>query len=575
MRLAIASGKGGTGKTTVAVSLALSLATANAASAPLFLDCDVEEPNAALFLRPEITAQHDVGLLIPVVDMDRCTACGRCAEVCEYHAITVIGKQVLVFPELCHGCGSCMRQCPEVAIHETLNLVGTLEEGIAGTVEFFQGTLNVGEATAVPVIRQLKQWAIPPDVGDRPVILDAPPGTSCPVVETMRGADAALLVTEPTPFGLHDLRVAVQVARDELGLPVAVVVNRDGVDAYCATEGLPILLRIPLERVIAEGIARGETLIAIRPEYQTRLVELWKRITELFMKQLVILSGKGGTGKTTVTAALAHLAAQDRRIVLADADVDAANLGLVLAPVTEETHDFTGGRIAVIDPAACIACGRCAEVCRFDAVRPGDTYTVDPIACEGCAACSYECPAEAIEMQSQCAGQWFVATTRYGPLYHAHLFAGQENSGKLVTLVKQMARLRALDDEADLLLVDGPPGIGCPVIATLSGAHLALIVTEPTVSGAHDLERALGLAAHFNIPATVLLNKADLSPMQAETISAYCAAQDIPLVGHLPYDSTVTEAMVRGEPVTAGNGPVSAALHEAWTCLRQQIFDSA
>ncbi len=282
MKLAIASGKGGTGKTTVAVSLALSLATA--AVPPLFLDCDVEEPNAALFLRPEMTVRRDVGLLIPVVDMARCTACGRCAEVCEYHAITVIGKQVLVFPELCHGCGSCTRRCPEGAIHETLNVMGTLEKGVAGAVEFFQGTLNVGEAMAVPVIRQLKQWAIPPDVGDRPVILDAPPGASCPVVETMRGADVVLLVTEPTPFGLHDLRVAVQVARDELGLPVAVVVNRDGVgddgvDAYCAAEGLPILLRIPLERAIAEGIANGATLIDIRPEYRARFIALWDELS--------------------------------------------------------------------------------------------------------------------------------------------------------------------------------------------------------------------------------------------------------------------------------------------------------
>ncbi|MBN2391565.1 MAG: ATP-binding protein [Anaerolineae bacterium] len=290
MRLAIASGKGGTGKTTVAVSLALSLATASPPSSPLFLDCDVEEPNAALFLRPEITAQRDVGLLIPDVDMARCTACGRCAEVCEYHAITVIGKQVLVFPELCHGCGSCMRQCPEHAIHETLNLMGIVERGIAragtGEVEFFNGTLDVGAAMAVPVIRQLKQWAIPPDKNGRPVILDAPPGASCPVVETMRDADAVLLVTEPTPFGLHDLRVAVQVARDELGLPVAVVVNRDGVgddgvDAYCAAENLPILLRIPLERAIAEGIANGESLVAIRPEYRARFVALWGQLEGL------------------------------------------------------------------------------------------------------------------------------------------------------------------------------------------------------------------------------------------------------------------------------------------------------
>jgi len=288
------------------------------------------------------------------------------------------------------------------------------------------------------------------------------------------------------------------------------------------------------------------------------------------MKQLVILSGKGGTGKTTVTAALTHLAAQDHQIVLADADVDAANLGLVLSPVTQETHDFTGGRVAVVDAAHCIACGRCAEVCRFDAVVPGDTYSVDPIACEGCAACFYECPANAISMQPQRAGQWFVATTRYGPLYHAHLFAGQENSGKLVTLVKQMARLRTFDDEADLLLVDGPPGIGCAVIAALSGADLALIVTEPTVSGVHDLERALGLATHFQIPAAVLLNKADLSAVQAETITTYCAANNIPLVGRLPYDSAVTDAMVRGEPITASDSPAAEALRAAWAVLQKQ-----
>jgi MinD superfamily P-loop ATPase len=290
------------------------------------------------------------------------------------------------------------------------------------------------------------------------------------------------------------------------------------------------------------------------------------------MKQLVILSGKGGTGKTTVTAALAYLAAQTYSVVLADADVDAANLGLVLAPVTQETHDFTGGKIAVIDPAACIVCGRCAEVCRFDAVRPGDAYAVDPIACEGCAACVYECPVNAIAMQPQRAGQWFVAATRYGPLYHAHLFAGQENSGKLVTLVKQMARLRAFDDAADLLLVDGPPGIGCPVIAALAGADLALIVAEPTVSGIHDVERALELATHFQISAAILLNKSDLSPTQAAAITAYCAAQDIPLVGRLPYAPAVTEAMVRGEPVTATAGPVADALRAAWDTVRARLY---
>ncbi|NMC02873.1 MAG: P-loop NTPase [Chloroflexi bacterium] len=289
------------------------------------------------------------------------------------------------------------------------------------------------------------------------------------------------------------------------------------------------------------------------------------------MKQLVILSGKGGTGKTTVAAALAHLAAQTHSVVLADADVDAANLGLVLAPVTQEMHDFTGGKVAEIDPAVCSACGRCAEVCRFDAVRAGTVTTVDPLACEGCAACYYECPVEAITMTPQRAGQWFVADTRYGPLYHAHLFAGQENSGKLVTLVKQMARLRTLDDQAELLLVDGPPGIGCPVIAALAGADLVLIVTEPTISGAHDLVRILGVAAHFQARAAVLLNKTDLNPAQAETIAATCAERDIPLVGTLPYDPAVTESMVRGEPVTMGDGAVAAALREVWAVLQAHL----
>jgi MinD superfamily P-loop ATPase len=289
MIITVASGKGGTGKTTVAVSLAVSLAESVNPANPLFLDCDVEEPNAALFLRPTIQQRREVGQMIPEVDLQKCTYCGRCAEVCQYNAIAVVGEKVLVFPELCHGCGSCTLNCPTEAIHEVLDVIGTIERGWAGPVEFGQGTMNVGEPMAVPIIRQLKQWAIPSDHGNRPVILDAPPGTACPVVESMRGADFVLMVTEPTPFGLHDLRLAVQVARDELELPVGVVINRDGVgdqgvDEYCAAESIPILMRIPLDRRIAEAYSDGGVLVETLPEYRGQFQNLYAAIGRLVEK---------------------------------------------------------------------------------------------------------------------------------------------------------------------------------------------------------------------------------------------------------------------------------------------------
>jgi MinD superfamily P-loop ATPase len=291
------------------------------------------------------------------------------------------------------------------------------------------------------------------------------------------------------------------------------------------------------------------------------------------MKQLVILSGKGGTGKTSVAAALAHLASQELPLVLADADVDAANLELVLEPNRLETNRFMGGQVAIIDPDLCQLCGRCQEVCRFDAVSRRDlAYQIDPLACEGCNSCVYQCPEKAIRSEEQQAGLWFRSDSRFGPLFHAHLFAGQENSGKLVTLVKQHGRLLALDEGRDLLLVDGPPGIGCPVISASAGADQALLVCEPTVSGIHDLERILATVNHFRVPAQVCINKADLNLAQSRAIEGYCEEQGIEMVGRLPYDTVFTEAMVHGQPVTAyePGGAVATALETVWArvCTR-------
>jgi MinD superfamily P-loop ATPase len=288
------------------------------------------------------------------------------------------------------------------------------------------------------------------------------------------------------------------------------------------------------------------------------------------MKQLVILSGKGGTGKTSLAASFAHLAhsgPSPMQAVLSDADVDAANLELVLRPGRLETHEFTGGSVAVIDRERCQECGICKQVCRFDAVQQTlEGFEIDPIACDGCAACVYQCPEAAISMEAHIAGKWYRSESLYGHLFHADLFPAQENSGKLVTIVKQNARLLALDMNYQVVIVDGPPGIGCPVIAAAAGATLAVIVTEPSVAGIHDLGRVLQTTTHFRIPAFVVINKADIFPEGTVKIESLCSELNIEVVGRIPFDTSVTDAMVNGEPVTVyrPNSPASQAIVAAW-----------
>jgi len=285
-------------------------------------------------------------------------------------------------------------------------------------------------------------------------------------------------------------------------------------------------------------------------------------------RQLVILSGKGGTGKTSVTAALATLA-EDK--VLADCDVDAADLHLVTNPRRRRSEVFKAGKEAKILPSACDACGICKDYCRFDAIRletgaDGQAvYTVDPLACEGCGLCARVCTFGAVEFTEAERGEWFVSDTPHGPLVHARLNIGGENSGRLVTLVRQEAARLAVSIGAALVAVDGPPGIGCPVIASTTGADLVLVVTEPTVSGEHDLERVADLVEGFGIPLVVCINKADLDPEMADRIREVCAARNVQIVGELDYDSAFVEAQVKGQSIVEhGDGRVVDQLREMW-----------
>ncbi|MCK4717534.1 MAG: ATP-binding protein [Thermoplasmata archaeon] len=272
MRIAIASGKGGTGKTTIATNLALSLEHMQ------FLDCDVEEPNSNIFLGLELKKIKDVTIPIPNIDKEKCTLCGKCSAFCQYNALAVLPNDILFFPELCHGCGGCTLVCPENAITEVGRTIGVIEGGRSDSVEFYHGLLNVGEAMATPVIAALKELID----DEKDVILDSPPGAACPVIETVEGSDYCLLVTEPTPFGLHDLKIAVSLLRD-LSVPFGVIINRDGVgdssvEEYCQEEGIPLLLKIPQDREIARLYSLGKPFVQEMPEWKGRFKALFETI---------------------------------------------------------------------------------------------------------------------------------------------------------------------------------------------------------------------------------------------------------------------------------------------------------
>ncbi len=284
------------------------------------------------------------------------------------------------------------------------------------------------------------------------------------------------------------------------------------------------------------------------------------------MKQVTVISGKGGTGKTTI---LASLAALGKRAVLVDADVDAADLHLLLRPQVRHREAFVASQVAVIDPGKCNQCGKCAEACRFDAIKD---FQVDPISCEGCGVCFHFCPQGAILLKEVQSGEWFISQTRCGPMVHAKLGVAQENSGKLVTLVRKEAQRIAREGNYPLILIDGPPGIGCPVIASLGGVDAVLAVTEPSVSGIHDLERVLGVSRHFQVPAWVCVNKWDINPENTEKIETFCQREGFPVIGKVPFDPVVTKAMVMESTVVEYTGGIVAQeIKKMWARFQRLI----
>ncbi len=262
------------------------------------------------------------------------------------------------------------------------------------------------------------------------------------------------------------------------------------------------------------------------------------------MKELVVISGKGGTGKTSITGALATLMPNT---ILADCDVDAPDLHLLLQPDIQKTESFSGGKVARIDKAKCSECGICRDVSRFDAITPD--YVVEEISCEGCGVCVWNCPEKAISFEARDSGEWYVSKTRFGDMVHARLHPGEENSGKLVTEVRNIARQLGKENGADFLLVDGPPGVGCPVISSIGGADLLLVVTEPTRSAIHDMKRALDLAEHFKVPAAVCINKYDLNEEMVAEIKAFCAQKNLPVIGKIAFNKEFVAAQIQGKAV--------------------------
>lgn len=584
MEIVIASGKGGTGKTFVATNLARVLQDTLGENLSL-IDCDVEEPNVHLFFPKQQVTKEKVTIISPVdIDNQKCNSCGKCVEVCSFNALAKVKNNILMFRELCHACGACSFICPTEAIIEGEREIGDIFHS-SGKINLHYATLTCGEGGMTPrLIKKVREEA-----GPGVNILDAPPGTACPAVESVTNTDLCILVADPTPFGLHDLKLAVNMCRS-LGQEPVVIVNRANylnqeLKNYCQTASLEIIGEIPDSREIARIYSQGELVVEKKSVYKKIFSELGEKIKKLAkqrrtikkppeniftsanyngekpkttsngsekmnnnnLPELVVISGKGGTGKTSLVGAFAALAG---KTVVADCDVDASDLPLLLNPEIEDRGLFSGGFLAEIIQEHCESCGLCKSLCRFEAISERDsTFIIDALACEGCRLCSLACPHNAIRLQAAINGEWYTSRIRFGKMAHARLGFAEENSGRLVSLTRKKADSLVDSPLYREILIDGSPGTGCPVIASLTGARYAILVTEPTLSGLHDLERIIDLTRFFRIPAGVVVNKWDINQGIAKKIEKYSLEQGIDFLGKLPYDEKITLAQINKQTI--------------------------
>lgn len=602
MKIAICSGKGGTGKTTVALSLAWTLGQAEEFTMPVrVLDCDVEEPNCHLFLRCNYAAPEPVTAEKPIFDMKKCIGCGRCANKCRYNAIAMVKGTPLMFNDMCHSCGVCAAVCPHDAITLKPESIGEIliDENFR-PFSFAYGRLNVGESQSPMVISKLQKFT--PE--EFLTIMDGPPGTACSTVKTIFGAEKVILVTEPSPFGAHDLKLALNLC-NELQKPCGIFINRSDendaiIEDLARIHKVPVIGRIAFRREYARACSEGLILAAEYPSLRAEIIASFSRMlhdaqiplrhndkeiapTESTQppvtaglkngnyQEITILSGKGGTGKTSVAGAFSALA-ESR--VFADCDVDAANLKLLLNGRTLFSNSVSLSHQAVIDPLKCIKCDKCFKSCRFGAIdrEPATgAYRVNELNCEGCGLCVEICPAKAISDKRSETGKLMMSEAGGGTLIHADLSTAAENSGKLVSMVRDLAFAVVDQQKKDWLISDGPPGTACPAIASVTGSDRVILVTEPSVAALHDLERVIRLVRHFGLTPEIIINKADINGSVARRIHELADQGHYRVIGEIPFDESIKKAIKAGVPVIDydRNSPASQAITSIWNKIKE------